>query len=736
MVTLRRSLLWVVVASLVPMLALSAMLIEELDRRQRQDTREHVLRTIRVLSDAIDRELHVSMATLNGLADSPLLSETYLPAFHAQLVAVSVRSGWLSAAVLDTHGQALLHSARPPGTPLPSLADRDYIQTAVGSGRPTFSNLLADARVVGEPAVVIAVPVVQRGAVRYVLTAGLSPRRLRNVLRAQPVPAGWRFALNDARQIVIATTDDPDRFAGQPVSPRMAKESAAASEGWFPNVLRDGEKIYAAFYRSSFTGWTTVANMPRAVVDGPSNRTLATMVGGAVLVAGASVGLALWLGRWLATDVARFRDAAVALRHGGAPVIPPTQVEELRAAGEALRETAVLLSAQAHERADLLARERKAHAEAARLSATKDEFLAMLSHELRNPLGAIAGAAAVLDRIGKPDEAGMAARAVIARQVRNLTTLVDDLLDVARVTSGKIRLSRQPVNLAALVERTLQTFTASGHAAGHQPIVSVKPVWVDADATRIEQVVTNLVENAVKFTPVGGTIAVSVRREGPSAVIEVRDTGRGITAAVLPHVFELFAQADTSPDRVPGGLGLGLTLVDRLVALHGGSVAADSPGRGLGATFTVRLPAIEEPAAAAYTAAAPSTVQPRRILVIEDHEDSREGLRMLLMLDGHDVTVVPDGLQGIEYALTNRSDVVVIDLGLPEVDGFEVARRLRANADAYYPRLVALTGYGQPEDRRRAEEAGFDAYLVKPATLEALRAAMAAKPSAPGHHAA
>jgi signal transduction histidine kinase len=724
-VTLRRSLLWVVVASLVPVLVLSAVLIEELDRRQRQGTREHVLRTIRILGDAVDRELHVALATLNGLADSPLLNDTQLAAFHAQLAAVTVRSGWIGSGVLDARGQALLHSAHPPGTPLPSLADRDYVQAALRTGRPTISNLL-DARVVGEPAVIVALPVVRDRIPKYVLMATLSPRRFREVLRAQPVPEGWRFALNDARQIVIVSTEDPDPFMGQPVTARMAQESAAASEGWFPNVSKDGRAIYAVFYKSPLTGWATVANVPRAAIDGPSNRTLAAMVLGTLLVAGASIGMAIWLGRRLSHDVAQFRDAAVALRHGGAPAVPPTQVSELRAAGEALRETAILLSAQAHERADLLARERHARAEADRLNSAKDEFLAMLGHELRNPLGAIAGAVAILDRIGKPDDSAGAARAVIERQVRQLTALVNDLLDVARVTSGKIRLSRQPVNLGALAERTLQTFTAAGHAAGHQPIVAVTSVWVDADATRLEQVVTNLVENAVKFTPVVGTITVSVRREGPSAVLEVRDTGRGISPTLLPHVFDLFAQGDAAPDRAPGGLGLGLTLVDRLVALHGGTVTADSPGHGLGATFTVRLPAIDEPIRLADTAAPLPTGRPRRILVIEDHEDTREGLRTLLTLEGHDVTGAPDGVQGIEYALTNRPEVVIIDLGLPQIDGFHVARRLRANADTYYPRLVALTGYGQPEDRRRALEAGFDAYLVKPADPDALRAAIAA----------
>ena len=474
------------------------------------------------------------------------------------------------------------------------------------------------------------------------LTATLSPRRLREVLRAQPLPDGWRFALNDARQIVIVTTEDPDPFMGQPVTARMAQESAAASEGWFPNVSKDGGAIYAAFYRSPLTGWATVANVPRAAVDGPSNRTLATMVGGALVVAGASVGLALWLGRRLARDVAQFRDAAVALRHGGAPAIPPTRGDRVARRGRGSPRDRRSCSRRRRTSAPSSWRgSRHARAEADRLNAAKDEFLAMLGHELRNPLGAIAGAAAILDRIGKPDDAAEAARAVIARQVRHLTALVDDLLDVARVTSGKIRLSRQPVNLGALVERTLQTFTAAGHAAGHQPIVSVTSVWVDADATRIEQVVTNLVENAVKFTPVVGTIAVSVRREGPSAVLEVRDTGRGIAPTLLPHVFDLFAQGDAAPDRAPGGLGLGLTLVDRLVALHGGTVTADSPGLGQGATFTVRLPAIDEPIRLTDTAAPLPAGRPRRILVIEDHEDTREGLRTLLTLEGHDVTGAP-----------------------------------------------------------------------------------------------
>jgi CheY-like chemotaxis protein len=300
---------------------------------------------------------------------------------------------------------------------------------------------------------------------------------------------------------------------------------------------------------------------------------------------------------------------------------------------------------------------------------------------------------------------------------------VDDLLDVARVTSGKIRLRRGPVDLGGLVERTVQAFTAGGRAKGHAPQVTVEAAWVDADETRIEQVVTNLVENAVKFTPVGEAIRVAVRRDGAAAVLEVSDRGRGISAEFLPRVFDLFAHGDATPDRAEGGLGLGLALVQRLVHLHGGTIVAASAGVGQGATFTVRLPIIPTPTPA-EPARADTAAAPQRILVIDDAEDNREMLRILLTLEGHHVTAAPDGASGIEQVVAERPDVIIVDIGLPGLDGYEVARRLRAPTFPYRPRLVALTGYGQPEDRRRAEKAGFDAHLVKPAAPEALRAAI------------
>jgi PAS domain S-box-containing protein len=378
------------------------------------------------------------------------------------------------------------------------------------------------------------------------------------------------------------------------------------------------------------------------------------------------------------------------------------------------------------EQAVWLERERLARVAAEAATRSKDQFLAMLSHELRNPIGTIASALAILDRVGQADgDAAAAARGVVARQLGQLTRLVDDLLDVARVTSGKIRLNRAPIELGGLVERAVQTIVKterSGNGSEVPVEVCAEPVWIDGDETRIEQIVTNLVQNAFKFTPAGGTIRVTVRRDETAAVLEVADTGQGIPGDLLPHVFDLFTQGPRSLDRSQSGLGLGLTLVQRLAAMHGGEVSAASEGAGKGATFTVRLPWIEAPGLRADGGPRPASPAPRRrILVVEDHADGREMLRLLLTLDGHEVEEAQDGAAGVDKALAGRPDAVIVDIGLPGLDGYEVARRIRASESGRRMTLIALTGYGQPEDRRRVAEAGFDAHLVKPMTPEALR---------------
>jgi signal transduction histidine kinase/ActR/RegA family two-component response regulator len=363
--------------------------------------------------------------------------------------------------------------------------------------------------------------------------------------------------------------------------------------------------------------------------------------------------------------------------------------------------------------------------DAQRANRAKDEFLAMLGHELRNPLGAIAGASGVLKATGGGDATGERARAVIDRQVQHLARLVDDLLDVGRLTTGKVRLNRRPLELGELVSGAMSAWCSSGRFARHDVRIDVSPVWVDADETRMEQVLGNLVGNALKYTPPAGRVTVRVAADGDSAALEVADTGAGIPIDIGDRIFDLFVQGERPLDRAQGGLGIGLTLVKALVALHGGTVGARSEGPGRGSVFTVRLPAVPAPPAGSSPSSATSRVAtPRRILVVEDNADAREMLRTQLTLAGHEVHEAADGPAGVDAAATLSPDVALVDVGLPGLDGYEVARRIRAVANGRSLVLIAITGYGQAEDRLRAEEAGFDAHLTKPLLPERLAAAM------------
>jgi PAS domain S-box-containing protein len=331
--------------------------------------------------------------------------------------------------------------------------------------------------------------------------------------------------------------------------------------------------------------------------------------------------------------------------------------------------------------------------------------------QLRNPIGAISNSVRVLAGGGSADEQADALFAIVGRQTSTLSRLVDDLLDVSRLTSGKIVLKREAVNLAEIAERCVASFRAAGRVNHHAITLEAGAAWVDGDATRLEQVVGNLLENAVKYTAVGGCIAVRVSAEDERVVLRVADTGRGIEAEMIPKIFDVFTQGQQSLDRAQGGLGIGLALVKRLVELHGGEVSAVSEGPGRGSEFIVRLPRGHEETRSERVAA---PILPRRILVVEDHADAREALRLLLKNEGHVVEVAASGQEGVEKALALRPEVAIVDIGLPGLNGYEVAKRIRSAEGGKDIHLVALTGYGQQEDRRRAREAEFDAHLVKP----------------------
>jgi two-component system, sensor histidine kinase len=348
----------------------------------------------------------------------------------------------------------------------------------------------------------------------------------------------------------------------------------------------------------------------------------------------------------------------------------------------------------------------------------KDEFLAMLAHELRNPLAPIRTASELLPRIIPPGDARVdSTLSVVRRQVGQLTRLVDDLLDVSRITQGRIELQRTTLDMASIVSQALESTAPLIEERRHSLIQRIDSgqLFVEGDGARLVQCVSNILANAAKYTDKGGEIRVELGRSGNCAVVCVQDNGIGISAEMLPRVFDLFVQSERSLDRSQGGLGIGLSVVRRLVDMHGGEVSAHSDGAGGGSTFEIRLPLVSAPAKVEQLADT-ARRDHRRVLVVDDNRDAADSLAMLLQIQGHEVQTAYDGAEALRMATGFGADLVLLDIGLPSMNGFEVARRLRSGGSL--ARLVALSGYGQPEDVQRSREAGFDAHLVKPVDFD------------------
>jgi len=361
---------------------------------------------------------------------------------------------------------------------------------------------------------------------------------------------------------------------------------------------------------------------------------------------------------------------------------------------------------------------KRAETELADANQRKDEFLAMLGHELRNPLAPIINGLKLLRLEAAITLDGSQAIDIMERQAMHLTRLVDDLLDVSRITTGKVNLHKERVELRKVINHAVESVQPLIDSRKHKFAVSIpaEAVWLDADQDRLQQVVANLLNNAVKYTEPGGHVWLTAEREGSDVVMRVKDTGIGIMAEMLPRIFLSFVQADRSLDRSQGGLGIGLTVAKTLVEMHGGKIDVTSPGVGQGSEFVVRLPVAAEVMPLkpedVQQKSENKTARPLRMLVVDDNPDTVQSLAMLLRLYGHDVISADTGPTALETAQASERDVILLDIGLPSIDGYEVARRIRAETEQ--PVLIAMTGYGQPEDRRKSKEAGFDYHLTKP----------------------
>src|SRR5581483_8082486 len=358
----------------------------------------------------------------------------------------------------------------------------------------------------------------------------------------------------------------------------------------------------------------------------------------------------------------------------------------------------------------------------------KNQFVAMLAHELRNPLAPMRNAIEIMKARGDDPSVTLQLRDLLDRQITKMSHIVNDLLSAARATRGRVELRKKPLALQPVLEHSVDLVRSAASARGQGIELSLpaEPLIVDADPLRLEQVFSNLLENAVKFSPDNGKIWVSARVSEPAEgcpkeiAISVRDSGIGIAPALLPRVFDLFVQADDSLARSQGGLGIGLSLVRSLVESHGGRVGARSEGIGRGSEFTVWLPLLDRSPTPETSAPVSSTEQRLRVLVVDDNEDCVSSVKALLELSGHEVRTAYRGTDAVNVAREFEPDVVLLDIGLPEMDGYEVARRLRADPKLAHVLLLALTGYGEESDERRAREAGFDHHLVKPISVDIL----------------
>jgi signal transduction histidine kinase/CheY-like chemotaxis protein len=551
----------------------------------------------------------------------------------------------------------------------------------------------------------------------------VKPDAFVEVLQRQRLPADWVVSVFDAKEQRVARSRRHEEYLFQPPSPSLQQlmREAGGSEASGVTRALEGDEIYTAFTRTPEFGWAVAIGIPSAEVDAAAWRSLAAYGGGLLLSLALGTLAALFAARGIAEPIGRLAAAARALGRREAVEPPATRIREIREVGAALSAAAAERAAHEAEREELLQREQRARAAAEGANRAKDEFLAMLGHELRNPLGALSSASHLLQEPRSDAETQRRAREVVARQVRHLARLTDDLLDAGRAILGKIVLQRRPLDLAAVVGGAIGTLRAAGRLSQHRVTSELQTVWVDADVARIEQIVANLLGNALKYTAAGGAISLRVARSGAHALLSVTDTGAGMPADLVERAFDPFVQGERELDRSHGGLGIGLTLVRRLAELHGGSASAASAGPGQGSEFRVLLPAIEAPPALVASAAPTVDCAPCDVLLIEDNADAAEMLRRLLALGGHRVRIARDGLEGLEALRAQPPDIALVDVGLPRLNGYELARQARAAFDGRKrPFLVALTGYGLAEDRSRALEAGFDEHLVKPVERAAL----------------
>ncbi len=783
-ITLRHELLRLVLYAALPIVAVTLGLIIYLLASQRDGLRERIAQSAQSIALAVDRESARAQTIAITLAASPLLDRIgadpadtqAVRALHAMAQRVVQSVPGLRIALVDPDGSQRFNTELPFGTPLPNLINADSVSEEKGerwrelfaTGRAHFSDLYR-AALDGEPALAYRQPVQRRDRpIERAIAVAFDASELSAMLGRERFPDGWVVAVVDNKGTILARNRDAALFVGRQASPSLREALAAGmlEVNPIPSVMVregttvDGRPVFQATSRSPRTGWTVAVGAPSDVATGELLRSLAVWLAGVALLVGLAVAMARRTWAAVGVPLQVIARNAGAFERGEPIEIPDSRVREVR---DCARAWSLAVQADNERRAqqDLRVAAEARQAQMEQANREKDRVLAALGHELRNPLAAIGNGVQVLRALGEhdadegPPPAGPSDRragdaiareqarnradratkaadivAILDRQTRHLSRLLDDMLDLARATFGKMHIVTAPLDLHELARHTLAAY--DGRKGSIATIrLTGGPVWVDGDATRLGQVIRNLLDNAIKFTAPDGHIELHAGPEAGGAAIEVDDDGAGIAPEIVDRVFDAFVQDKQSFDRSQGGLGLGLALVRQIVALHQGHVRLESAGPGKGTRVIVTLPQRPAPVAPPDTIDDPASPGRHRVLIVEDQPDLRESLVALLELKGQRVRSAADAKSALEIVARWRPDTMIIDIGLPDVDGRELAQRVRANPAHASIRLVAMTGFAEREDRALAYAAGFDEFLVKPVLGAALMRAIAGDSSTP-----
>ena len=724
---IRTHLLLLPAVALVPLLFFSAMALKNLLETERTAALRSVQETARATSLAVDREWAIAEGLARALGTSaPLATGDFNGVYEQAKRATAGRD--LNVALVDDRGMQIFNTAVPFGTQIPETPPAlvAELKRVVADGVPKVSDVVRSPAT-GRLLVIMRIPVKTTRGDSFVVSPWFYAESLKRAFAGTSDSPERLVGIFDRKGRTIAINRGPANLLGELPRADLLAAILGEQSTVLRNESRGGEKLYTMLARSAVSGWTVAVGVPVHRVEAAARQAVLLTAVGLALACALAILAAFLYGQRLVLAMSGAARSAVLLGQGKVPLQTDSGVDEMDQVQAALREAGERLARTEAERSNLLDQAEAARSEAEQRNRAKDEFLAMLGHELRNPLSAITSGLTVMEHPAAATDAQQRARQIVRRQSEKLTSIVDELLDASRVLTGKVTLSRKRVDLAEVARGSVEAAQLTGASDRHRLRVTASTAWVYGDPTRLAQVATNLLENALKYTPSGGEVELSVAADGRDAVLTVRDSGIGIGPELLSRVFDVFVQGPASLDRSKGGLGIGLAVVFAMVEQHGGKVLAESAGEGMGSCFTVRLPLMPEQGGTAVQGAdrlvAPA-VSGRRILLVDDNDDARSALASLLVLVGADVIEARDGAGALRSAKNEQVPVAVIDIGLPDIDGYEVARQLRLDPRTKSMHLVALTGYGQEADRQRAQAAGFDRHLTKPVDFDELLAAI------------